>query len=156
MLSFWLFSHSVMSDSLPPHRLQHTSLPCPSPSPRACSNSCPLSQWCHPTISSSAMPFSIHLISPFARGTSSPGIVPIDIKKLKASSWLFSLPTLPHYFHIALSPQPPAFPLKSPHPPLLVLEGPEGGLGLPCLIGASAALILGLFLLAGNTLPLTR
>ena len=42
-----------MSDSLLPHGLQHTSLPCPSPSPRACSNSCPLSQWCHPTISSS-------------------------------------------------------------------------------------------------------
>ena len=40
-----------------PHSLQHTRLPCPSRSPRACSNSCPLSQWCHPTISSSAAPF---------------------------------------------------------------------------------------------------
>ena len=39
------------------HRLQHTRLPCPSPSPRACSNSCPLSQWCHPIISSSITPF---------------------------------------------------------------------------------------------------
>ena len=53
-----LFSHSVVSDSLWPHGLQHTRLPCPSPSPRAYSNSCPLSQWCHPTISSSITHFS--------------------------------------------------------------------------------------------------
>ena len=53
-----LFSYSAMSDSLQYHGLQHTRLPCPSPSPRACSNSCPLSQWCHPTISSSVVPFS--------------------------------------------------------------------------------------------------
>ena len=52
-----LFSHSVMSDSLWPHGLQHARLPCPSPSPRIGSNSCPLSQWCHPTISSSVVPF---------------------------------------------------------------------------------------------------
>ena len=50
--------HSVMSDSLWPHRLQHTRLPCPSLSPRACSNSCPLSQRWHPTTSSSIIPFS--------------------------------------------------------------------------------------------------
>ena len=48
------FSHSVMSDSLQSHGL----LPCPSPTPRACSNSCPTSWWCHPTISSSVFPFS--------------------------------------------------------------------------------------------------
>ena len=47
-----------MSDSLPPHGLQHTRLPWQLPSPRACSNSCPLSQWCHPTISSSVVPSS--------------------------------------------------------------------------------------------------
>ena len=52
------FSGSVMSDSLWPHGLQHTRLPCPSPTPRVYSNSCPLSQWCHPTISSSVSPFS--------------------------------------------------------------------------------------------------
>ena len=46
------FSHSVMSDSLPPHGLQHARPPCPSPTPRVYSNVCPLSQWCHPTISS--------------------------------------------------------------------------------------------------------
>ena len=49
----FLFSRSVMSDSLWPHGLQHIRFPCPSPTPRVCSNSCPLSQWCHPTISSS-------------------------------------------------------------------------------------------------------
>ena len=58
LLLLLLFGHSVVSDSLRPHGLQHTRLPCPSLSPRVCSNSCPLSQWCHPTISSSAAPFS--------------------------------------------------------------------------------------------------
>ena len=53
-----LFSHSVESDSLWPHWLQHAGLPCPSPSARACSNSQPFSHWCHPTISSSVVPFS--------------------------------------------------------------------------------------------------
>ena len=52
------FSRSVMSDSLPPHGLQHTRLPCPSPTPGACSNSCPSSWWCHPTISFSVALFS--------------------------------------------------------------------------------------------------
>ena len=50
------FSHSVMSDSLRPHGLQDTRLPSPSPSPGACSNSCPSNQWCHPTISNSCRP----------------------------------------------------------------------------------------------------
>ena len=53
-----LFSHSVVSNSLWLHGLQNTRLPCPSQDPGACSNSCPLSQWCHPTISSSVVPFS--------------------------------------------------------------------------------------------------
>ena len=53
-----LFSHSVVSDSLWPQGLQHTRLPCPSLSPRACSNSCPSSGWCQPTISSPVFPFS--------------------------------------------------------------------------------------------------
>ena len=53
------FSHSVVSNSLQPHGLQHTRPPCPSPTHRACSNSCPSShEWCHPTISSSVTPFS--------------------------------------------------------------------------------------------------
>ena len=53
-----LFSHSVVSNSLRPHGLQHTRLPWLSPSPGVCSNSYPLRQWCHPTISSSVTPFS--------------------------------------------------------------------------------------------------
>ena len=52
------FSRSVVSDSLWSYGLQHARLPCPSPIPGACSNSCPLSWWCHPTISSSVIPFS--------------------------------------------------------------------------------------------------
>ena len=52
-----LFSHSVVSDSLWPYESQHARPPCPSPSPQALSNSCTLSQWCHPTISSSVFPF---------------------------------------------------------------------------------------------------
>ena len=52
------FSRSVMSNSLQPHGLQHARLPCPSPTLGVYSNSCPLSQWCHPTISSSVVPFS--------------------------------------------------------------------------------------------------
>ena len=51
------FSHSVVSNSLRPHGLQHARLPCPSPTPGACSNSCPLSWWCYTTISSSVIPF---------------------------------------------------------------------------------------------------
>ena len=64
-----LFSHSVMSDSLWPHGLQHTRLPYPSPSPRACSNWCPSSQGCHPTISSFVIPFSSCLQSFPASGS---------------------------------------------------------------------------------------
>ena len=53
-----LFSHSVMSDSLWLHESQHARPPCPSPTPRVHSNSCPSSWWCHPAISSSIVPFS--------------------------------------------------------------------------------------------------
>ena len=52
------FSRSVVSDSLRPHGLQHTRLPCPSPAPGAYSNSRPSCWWCHPTVSSSVVPFS--------------------------------------------------------------------------------------------------
>ena len=63
------FSLSVMSDSLWPHGLQHTRLPCPPSTPGAYSNSCPSSQWCHPTISSSVVPFFSHLQSFPASGS---------------------------------------------------------------------------------------
>ena len=79
VVSTFVFSPSVLSDSLQPHRMRpHSRLPCPSPSPRACSNSCPLSQWCYPTISSSVIPFSSHCQS-FPASRSFP------------VSWLFTL-----------------------------------------------------------------
>ena len=64
MLNWWLLlsvqfsSVAQLCPTLRPHGLQHTRLPCLSPTPRVYSNSCPLSQWCHPTISSSVIPFS--------------------------------------------------------------------------------------------------
>ena len=70
--SLWLgvqFSCSAVSDSLQPHGLQHARPPCPSPTPRACSNSCPSSWWCHPSISSSVIPFSSCLQSFPASGS---------------------------------------------------------------------------------------
>ena len=80
LISAWSsvqFSRSVVSDSLRPHGLQHTRLPCPSPTPKACSNSCPWSRWCHPAISSSVVPFSSFLQS-FSASRSFP------------TSWLFT------------------------------------------------------------------
>ena len=65
------FSHSVTYDSLRPHGLQQARLSCPSPTPGVYSNSCPLSRWCHPTISSSVIPFSSRLQS-FPASRSSP------------------------------------------------------------------------------------
>ena len=63
------FSHSVVSDSLQPHGLQHTRPSYPSPTPTAYSNSCPLGQWCNPAISSFVIPFSSHLQSFPASGS---------------------------------------------------------------------------------------
>ena len=63
------FSHSVVSNYLRPHGLQHSRLRCPSLTPRDCSNSCPLSWWCHPTISSSVVPYSSCLQSFPASGS---------------------------------------------------------------------------------------
>ena len=103
------FSHSVMSDSLWPHGLQQTRLPCPSPTPRAYSNSCPLHQWCHPTISYSVFPFSSHFQSFPALGSfpmsqfftsggqsigvsSSTSVLPMNIQDwfpLGLTSWIF-------------------------------------------------------------------
>ena len=63
------FSHSVISSSLRPHGLQHARLPCPAPTPGACSNSCPLRRWCYSTISFSVIPFSSCLQSYPASGS---------------------------------------------------------------------------------------
>ena len=68
-MSLLFFSHSVMSDSLWPHGPQHTRLPCSSPSPGACSNSCLSGCWCHSTISSSVIPCSSCLQSFPASGS---------------------------------------------------------------------------------------
>ena len=73
-----LFSHSVMSNSLQPHGLKHARLPIPSPFPWVCPNSCPLSQWCLPTISSSVVPFSSCLQS-------------LPASRFYLVSWLFTL-----------------------------------------------------------------
>ena len=102
-----LFSHSVVSNSLRLHGLQHAMLPCPSLSPGVCSNSCPLSQWCHPTISSSVIPFSCLQFFPgsgsflmsqfFVSGGQSIGapasasILPMNTQNLFPLQWLFDL-----------------------------------------------------------------
>ena len=81
-----------MSNSLWPHGLQHARLPCPPPTPRACSNSCPLSWWCHPNISSSVIPFSSHLQSFPASGSFLvESVLPIRWPKY----WSFSFNTSP-------------------------------------------------------------
>ena len=93
-----------MFDSLQPHGLQHTRLPCPSPTPRTYSNSCPLSQWCHPTISFSVIPFSSSLQSFLASGSfpmsqffasggqsigvsASASVLPMNIQDLSPLGW---------------------------------------------------------------------
>ena len=94
LVLLWLFRHSVVFDSMQSHGLQHTRLPCPSPSPETCSNSCPLSRWCHPTISSSVVPFSSRLQSflasgsfPMALHTRWPKYWSIFSYKITRSSW---------------------------------------------------------------------
>ena len=69
MVSSVQFSHSAVSDSLWPHGLQHTRPPCPSPTPGVHPNSCPLSRWYHPTISSSVVLFSFYPLSFPASGS---------------------------------------------------------------------------------------
>ena len=98
------FSHSVVSNSLWPLGLQYARPPCPSPTPRVHSNSCPLSQWCHPTISSSVVPFSSHLQSFPASGSfpmsqfftsggqsirvsASPSVLPMNIQDWFPLGW---------------------------------------------------------------------
>ena len=91
------FSHSVMSNSLQPHGLQHARLPCPSPSPKVCSNSCTLSQWCHPTISS-CHPLLLPSIFPRIRVFSSESALRIRWPKY----WSFSFSISPSSEHSGL------------------------------------------------------
>ena len=93
------FSCSVMSDSLQPHGLQYTRLPCPSPAPGASTNSCPSSRWCHRTISSSVIPYSSCLQSfpasesfqmsqPFASGGLNIGVsTSISVLPMNTQDW---------------------------------------------------------------------
>ena len=100
------FSCSVVSDSLWPNGLQHIRLPCPSPTPRAYSNSCPSHRWCHPTISSSVLPFSsrfqsfpasgpFQMSQLFASGGQSIGVsasasvLPVNIQDWFPLGWIF-------------------------------------------------------------------
>ena len=99
------FSRLVVSDSLRPHGLQHARLPCPSPTPRACSNSCPLSWWCHLTISSSVVPFSFYL-QPFPASWS----FPVSLffasggQSIEASASMSVLPmNIQDWFHLGLA-----------------------------------------------------
>ena len=104
-----LFSLAVVSDSLWPHGLQHTRLPCPSPSTGACSNSCPLSQWCYLTISSSASPFFFCLQSfPASRSflisqlfTSDGQVLELQLQHQSIQNCIHSLysPVLRMYLH---------------------------------------------------------
>ena len=98
------FSRSIMSDSLWPHGLQHTRPPCPSPTPRVYPNACPLSQWCHLTISSSVIPFfsclqsfpasgSFQMSQLFASGgqsirvSASTSVLPMNIQDWSPLGW---------------------------------------------------------------------
>ena len=88
------FSHSVMSDSLWPHGLQHARPPCPSPTPGVYSNSCPLSRWCHPTMSSPSPPaLNLSQHQGLFKGVSSSHQWP--------KYWSFSLSISPHYYYRA-------------------------------------------------------
>ena len=96
------FSHSVVSNSSWPHELQHARPPCPSPTPRVHSDSCPSSQWCHPAISSSVVPFSswpqslpasesFPMSQLFAWGGQSTGVSALtSFLPKKSKSWIFT------------------------------------------------------------------
>ena len=90
-----LFSYQDVSDSLRPYELQHTRLPCPSPSPGVCPNSCPLTVWCHTTISSFVTLFSFSLQSPSIRCF--PNNSAVCIRWPKYWSFNFSISTSKEY-----------------------------------------------------------
>ena len=94
------FTLLVVSDSLRPHGLQHARTPCPSPTPRACSNLCPSSQWCHPTTSSSDIPFSSRLQSFPASGSFPESVLCIRWPKY----WSFSFNISPSNEYSGLIP----------------------------------------------------
>ena len=92
------FNHSVLSDSLPPRELQHARPPCPSLTPRVHPNSCASSQWCHPAISSSVIPFSSYTQHPSIRVFSNESTLRIRWPKY----WSFSISISPSNKHPGL------------------------------------------------------
>ena len=99
LIKAWIqFSHSFMSDSLWPHELQHARPPCSSPTPRVHPNSCPLSQWRHPTNSSSVVPFSSPSIFPSISVFSNESALHIRCPKY----WSFSFNISPSNEHPGL------------------------------------------------------
>ena len=96
---YYQFSRSVVSDSLRPHESQHARPPCPSPTPRVHSNSCPSIRWCHPAISSSVVPFSscsqsfpasesFPMSQPFAWGGQSIGVSALEsVLPMNTQDW---------------------------------------------------------------------
>ena len=116
------FSHSVMYDSLQHHGLWHARLLWPSSTPGTCSNSCPPSWWCHPTISSSVVPCSSHLQSFPASGSfqmsqilasggqsigasASASVLPMNIQNIFLLGWMVGSPWSPRDYHES-SPKP--------------------------------------------------
>ena len=98
------FSRSVMPDSLWTHRLQHARLPCPSPTPGACSDSYPLSQWCHPIISSSVIPFCSHLqLFPASGSFPSESVLHIRWPNIGVSPSASVLPNIWDWFPLGLT-----------------------------------------------------
>ena len=150
------FNHSVMSDSLRPHGLQHARPPCTSPTPEAYSNSCLLSWWCHPTISPSVVPFS-HLQScPASAGFFRLPFLPWEAERallicalharLRAESWGRQRPGSPcawvaplHSLGVLAPPPNERSVGTSSWPPrsLTVLACPPSARGLRDLLGQS-------------------
>ena len=98
------FSCSVMSDSLWPHGLYHARLPCPSPTPWACSNSCPSSWWYHPTISSPVVPFSSCLFFPASGSFLMRGLFAAGGQSIRASASASVLPmNIQNWFPLVLT-----------------------------------------------------
>ena len=101
------FSPSVTSNTLRPHGLQHVRPPCPSPAPRAHTNSCPLSQRCHPTISSSVVPFSFCFRSFSASGSFQMSLIKGGFLTFPLFLLLVSppIPRLAYFFSFKCKPQ---------------------------------------------------
>ena len=133
------FSRWVVSDSFGPHRLPHTRIPCLSPAPGAYSNSCPSSWWCHPTISSSVVPFSSCLQSfPASGSLQISQFFPSGGQSIGVSASASVLPmNIQDWFPLGWtgwSPRSPKDPQESsPTPHIKSINSSVGGLTIPIL-----------------------